>query len=381
MATLAQTNEWLPNWATHPGEHLAEYIEMHGWSQADFARLADLTPKLVSTIIKGTNPVTHDTAIKLERVLGLKAQVWTNLQNNWDLFQARQKAQVTAPETAGWLRRFPIKELKTRGVLPNVKDEGVLADALLHFLRIGSPSAYPAKVSSLAVHHRQSNRSGSLPEHVFAWLLLGEHQASSMSLPPFDEEMFLQAVQEIRGLTVEDDPQVFAPRMVDLCQQAGVALVFEKPISKTCLFGSARWLDPERAIIQMSLRMKTNDHFWWTFFHEAAHLVLHRGQNFADDQNGEGDGVEIQADQWAEETLVGRERFDGFVRRAPRSELDVRTFASECRIHPGIVVGMLQHRGVLPWSYLNKLKARYEWTSDPEQAAKAEQSDGQAAYV
>jgi HTH-type transcriptional regulator/antitoxin HigA len=84
--------------------------------------------------------------------------------------------------------------------------------------------------------------------------------------------------------------------------------VFEKQISKTALFGSARWLDADHAIIQMSLRMKSNDHFWWTFFHEAAHILLHRGRNFADDQNGVGDGLEDEADRWAEEMLVGSQR-------------------------------------------------------------------------
>jgi HTH-type transcriptional regulator/antitoxin HigA len=73
---------------------------------------------------------------------------------------------------------------------------------------------------------------------------------------------------------------------------AGVAVALEKPISKTCLFGSARWLDPDHANIQMSLRMRTNDHFWRTFFHEVSHVVLHTGRNFADDPGAESDSVE-----------------------------------------------------------------------------------------
>lgn len=86
----ALKEEWAPDWAIHPGEHLAEHIEARGWSQAEFARLADLSPKLVSTIINGTNPVTAETAVKLERDLGMKAYIWTGLQADWDLHQARQ---------------------------------------------------------------------------------------------------------------------------------------------------------------------------------------------------------------------------------------------------------------------------------------------------
>lgn len=80
-----------PNWATHPGEHLAEQIEARGRSQADLARAARLSPKLVSTIISGRNPVTAETAIKLESALGMKAEVWVGLQSNWDLFRARAR--------------------------------------------------------------------------------------------------------------------------------------------------------------------------------------------------------------------------------------------------------------------------------------------------
>lgn len=152
--------------------------------------------------------------------------------------------------------------------------------------------------------------------------------------------------------------------MKQLCSEAGVALIFEKPIAKTCLFGSARWLDDDRAVIQMSLRMKTNDHFWWTFFHEAAHIVLHRGRTFVDDQGGEGDGTERQADEWAADLLVGRERFEAFKATRPRSALEIRRFADEVGIHAGILVGMLQHEGIVPHSHLNGLKVRFDWADE-----------------
>jgi HTH-type transcriptional regulator/antitoxin HigA len=93
----ATKREWTPNWAIHPGTLLEEHLEARGISQAEFARLAGITPKLVSTIIKGLNPVTAETAIRFERVLGLKAYIWTGIQAKWDLFQARADA-TTAPD-------------------------------------------------------------------------------------------------------------------------------------------------------------------------------------------------------------------------------------------------------------------------------------------
>jgi HTH-type transcriptional regulator/antitoxin HigA len=193
--------------------------------------------------------------------------------------------------------------------------------------------------------------------------MLGEWRARAMNLAPFDAEKFQEAIRQIRMLTTEHLANVL-PEMKELCRGAGVALVLEPPISKTCLFGSARWSDVDRAIIQISLRMKTNDHFWWTFFHEAAHITLHRGKNFADDKNSRGDGAEDAADRWAEEVLVGRERFARFKAMHPRSEVQVKEFAAGANLHPGIVVGMLQHAQIIPFSNLNKLKEKFQWCKD-----------------
>jgi HTH-type transcriptional regulator/antitoxin HigA len=363
MMNMNAQEKWRPNWATHPGQHLEEHLDVRGFRQAEFARVAGLTPKLVSDIINKKNPVTPETAIALERVLGLKAYIWTGLQANWDLFQAQQKARIAAKEHKSWLERFPVRDLKARGVLSSTNDEGTLLDELLKFLGVGKPEAYSLKLAALSVHHRKSTSYESLQDHVFTWLMLGEKEARSRDLPSFDAESFTNAVLKIRSLTKES-PEIFGPEMVKLCHDAGVAVVFEKPIGRTCLFGSTRWLDRERAVIQMSLRMKTNDHFWWTFFHECGHILMHRGQNFADDKNAEGDGIEKEADRWAESILYGKEGVSPILDNPPKSEAAIRRLADAFRLHPGIVVGMLQHYRVISHAYCNNLKDTFEWKEE-----------------
>ena len=348
----------------HPGEHLAEYIDARGWSQAEFSRLADLTPKLVSEIVNAKNPVTPETAIKLERVLGLKDYIWLGLQRDWDLHQARQKTMEVAPEQKSWLVLFPIKEMKSQKLLPDTTSDGRLLDALLRLLGVGDPLAYVSKCNGFAVQHRKSQSFESSRDHVFTWLMLGEQRARAMNLPAFDETKFEKAVREIRKLTREE-PRVFEPAMKRLCHDAGVAVIFMKPLGQTRLFGSAWWIDGnQRAIIQMSLRMKTNDHFWWTFFHECGHIALHRGKNFADDQNSRGDGPEAEADRWAETLIYGRNTLKTILADPPRSEASVRRLADGLKIHPGIIVGMLQHYRQLPFQKLNHLKTKFQWADE-----------------
>lgn len=361
--TNAASGNWQPNWATHPGDHIAEHIEANGWTQAEFARLAGLSPKLVSTIINKSNPVTPETAIRLERVLGVNAHVWTNLQAEWDLHEARIQEAVGSRDAESWLAEFPIREIKKRCGLPEKTETSELLDFVLSLLGIGNPLALISKINSLAVHHRRAASRVPSDVHVLTWLMLGEWRAKDIDLPAFDADRFYSALQTIRLLTTED-PEIFEPIMREECRRSGVALVFEKPLPKICLYGSARWMGSERAIIQMSLRMKSNDHFWWTFFHEAGHIMLHRGKNFADDQGATGDGPESEADAFAEDILVGRERLRAFLEQKPHSASRVREFASSLNIHPGIIVGMLQHRGVVPYSQLNGLKVKFAWTDE-----------------
>jgi HTH-type transcriptional regulator/antitoxin HigA len=353
--------EWSPNWAIHPGVLLQEHLESRDLSQAEFARVAGLTPKLVSTIIKGSNPVTAETAIRLERVLGLKAYIWTGIQSRWDLFQAR-KVDGT-PDTRKWLSLFPIAELKQRNWLTQTNNEKELVDSLLHLFQIGTPEAYSAKVRAFAAHHRRSKRHATSEHNVFTWLMLGGCTARQSNMSTFDSRKFNDALQKIRNFTT-GNPNAFIAEMKILCCDAGVALVLERPMSKTFLCGSALWIDPYRALIQISPAIKSNDQFWWTFFHEAAHIVLHRGRNFIDDQNGVGDEVEEEADSWAEDILVGRDRFAQFKATQPRSGREIIAFADRVGVHAGIIVGMLQHSHVLPPRHLNHLKLKFEISSE-----------------
>ena len=72
---------------THPGQMLIEeFLRPHGISQSAFAiRLGISFPRL-NEMIRGKRPVTPDTALRLERVLGMPADFWLGLQLDWDLW-------------------------------------------------------------------------------------------------------------------------------------------------------------------------------------------------------------------------------------------------------------------------------------------------------
>src|SRR5262249_18258478 len=92
---------------------------------------------------------------------------------------------------------------------------------------------------------------------------------------PYDADRFLDALDDVRPLT-RLAPQEWYPRLVELCARAGVAVVVVDTFEGARANGATRWLAPTKALIQVSLRYRWEDVFWFTFFHEAAHVVLHR---------------------------------------------------------------------------------------------------------
>lgn len=115
-------------------------------------------------------------------------------------------------------------------------------------------------------------------------------------------------------------------------------------------------------MLMLSLRFRSNDHLWFSFFHEAAHILLHRKRlMFLEFDKNAGQREEVEANRFAADVLIppqaARELF-----AMPKSKSEVEVFADRLGIAPGIVVGRIQHEGLLPHTHLNDLKVRYAWT-------------------
>jgi addiction module HigA family antidote len=351
-----------PDYAVHPGMLLEQELEHRRLSQADFARRIARTPKLVSEIISGKNPVEPETAIQFERVLGIGADIWLRMEAQFRLHKARfaEKQELSAYEQ--WLKDFPVKELMNRHVIRKAGTTAEKTLDLLTFFGVASHAAFNQRYENVAVHYRRSMAMQASRTCLLTWLRLGEIKASQESVAAYNKAQFRGVLMEIRKLTNERIEQ-FLPKMKALCAQSGVVFVLIPPLPKTCLSGAAYWSQDTTPVLQQSLRHKTNDHFWFTFFHEAAHILLHSSKAlYADDETGKADGVEEEANNFATEVLVGRKTFTAFLTENPRSKEAVKEFAAQKEIHPGIVVGMLQHHGIIPWSHLNYLKTRFSWT-------------------
>ena len=364
----ASTNQYNPDYAVPPGWVLEEELEEMGLSQAEFARRCGRSAKLISEIISGKASIEPQTAIQFDRVLGGGADIWLRLESTYRLRLARQAEAKAAAESVEWARQFPIKELVERGLFVKPSSTSDTVDAVLSFFGVGSVDAWQSKYSATAVAYRHSSSFESNRTALSTWLRLGEIEAEEMECDDYDRESFLGSLTDVRALTRGLDGSIFG-RSQELCRQSGVALCFTKPFKGVAVSGASYWLPGKRPVIQLSARHKTDDHLWFSLFHEAAHILLHSKKRvFIDAIRGKSDcngpeesEAESEANKWAGDFLIPRAQWDKFTGTFLNRDAEVRLFAEEQGIAPGIVVGRLQREGILPWNRLNGLKRKLEW--------------------
>lgn len=352
-------NQYRPDYAVPPGWVLEERLDAQGISQAEVARRCGRSPKLISEIISGKAPLEPATALQFEKVLGVDASLWLGIEADYRLHRARKAEAAEAAEFATWLKKFPVAELVNRGVLQKSKSKVETFFGLLSFFGVGSVKAWQMKYSLTNVAYRHSPSFESDKIALATWLRLGERDGEQQNCTDYNETHFKQALEEIRGLTRAPAEKGLA-KARQLCNRSGVALALIKPLPKTALSGAAWWLSPRKAIIQLSARHKTDDHLWFSLFHEAAHILLHSKKSvFIDDtkQDASAD-IESEANEWATNKLVPKREWARFVASGLYEKESICAFATAQGIAPGIVVGRLQHEGHIHWNQLNELKLR-----------------------
>ncbi len=368
----AQNNlEYTPDYAVAPGETLLETIEAFGMSQAELAIRTGRPVKTINEIIKGKASITPETALQLERVLGVPARFWSNLERSYREALARQEEQHRLKGQEEWLKEIPVRAMiKMQWIRSHTRKVQQIQE-VLGFFGVASPVQWEAIWKSKQVNFRQSAVFQSAPGAVAAWLRKGEIDAYRIECQPYNETRFLEALCRIRILT-QEPPQVFQPEVARLCADAGVAMVFVPELPKLQVSGATRWLSPKKALMQLSLRYKTDDQLWFTFFHEGCHVLKHGKREVFLEGNGLEDAKEHEANRFATDMLIPPTDYQQFVRRARFSKAAIQRFATDRGIAPGIVVGRLQHEKILPHTHCNDLKQRFEWVRPDEPSGSEE---------
>jgi plasmid maintenance system antidote protein VapI len=355
-----------PDWICPPGVTVATILKEKGLGTDDLAQRINWTAADIELLLNGTAVISENTARSLAETLGSTPDFWLRRETRYRKGLARLHQEAAEAARENWLDDVPVKEMVRFGWIQPMDDRTALAASVLRFFGVPDVATWRRSYQQ-AIHpaaFRASTKLDSKPGAIAAWLRQGEYEAGKIHCERWDPDAFRRQLQVIRRLTCERDPEVFVPELKRLCADCGVAVVAPLRAPKGCRASGASWfLAPGRPMLMLSFRYLTDDQLWFTFFHEAAHLLLHGNRSLF----LEGEGREISKDEeeanlFAANILVPPERQAEMLNLTLHRRPVVR-FAHDLGIAPGIIVGQLQkYRD--DYSFLNSLKRRYEWSED-----------------
>lgn len=364
-----------PTYAVHPGEYVQELLETYGMRQTELAIRLGITTKHLNNLINGKVPITFELANALEKVfVDHPARYWLSLQTTYDLLlrniQIAEQYKKDPQVYDEWLNQFDYTNLVKMGYVKefdSAKTTVARINNLLTFFGCSDMESWNnLYCSDLPASCRIAGASAAKVGNTSAWIRVGQilAQGYMQYVPEYNRSKFKEVLIQIRKLTI-DTSKGFSERMRKLCQEAGVILMFVKEIPRSGICGAAYWINCNSIpCIQMSLRFKKNDHFWFTFFHEAAHIIKeHKKVVFLDCDEIDNTDAENEADRLSRDFLIPPPAYSRFIRQGRFYKEDIINFANYLEIHPGIVVGRLQHDNKIEWSWHNSLKTTLEWSS------------------
>lgn len=344
-----------------PGDTIQETIDLMGMSQAELAERMGRPKEKINDVIKGREPISTVTAFQLENVLGTPASFWLNREKEYrkQLYELEQ--QQFFEKCLDWLQMFPVNEIRKLGWLPETRNKNVLVESTLKFFGVASPDEWNRIYidDEVSVAFRISLANTKNPYSVSAWLRIGELQSRNMNIKEYNKKTFRESLIDIKGLAYEA-PEDFHIQLQDICAACGVALVYTPNLPQAPISGATRWFH-NKPLIQLSGRFKTDDHFWFTFFHEAGHILLHGKKDiFLESLDGTevDDLKEEEANRFASQQLLLKSQLNDIISVQVLNDDVIISFAKKFGIPPGIIIGRLQHIKHIDYSIGNHLKRK-----------------------
>lgn len=345
-----------------PGETLLEWLESSDMTQTEFARRTNLTPKHINQVVKGGVGISPEVALAFDRVTGIPARYWLQLEVNFQAAKQLMTETENLSERLDLVDLFPYKELERLGRVKATPNKLERLRELLRFFGVATTAALEA-VSLQPRMLRASNAFEPSDGALATWLRLAEGLAGDVRTKPFDAVACREAISDLRALTLLPGLDWLDP-LRELTASVGIATVILKELPKCRVNGATRWLSPEKAMVALSFRHRRNDIFWFTFFHEMCHVLKHsKKETFIDAGNSDiAKELENEADAFAARTLIPANETHLLPTLTTPSE--VCRFAARIGVAPGIVVGRLQHDGLVHPSQMTTLFDRYRFTDD-----------------
>lgn len=357
---VVDSRDSLFNGSLSPGEVLRTLMETRSWTQEELALITRKSRKTIQEIMSGKSGITAEMAVVLGAAFETDPRDWLRLESMYRLARVRDRAATDVEKRAQLHRRAPIREMQRRGWIKSTSDISELESELKRFLGTSSLDENP----SFLVAPRRSSPMKPLTPAQLVWCVRAKQLAAALQVAKFDPSKLQETERQLRELAAYPKEARHVPKVL---AKYGIRFVVVEPLPGSKIDGATFWLDGRSPIIAVSMRYDRIDGFWQTVMHEFSHV--RHGDALSIDTEMIGDSaktdsvigdLERRANREAAGMLVPPAELESFIQRVGPlySRQRIIQFAHTVKIHPGIIIGQLQHRGEVGYSALRNLLSK-----------------------
>lgn len=347
----------------HPGETLQEVIEDRDMTQKELAIRTGMTEKHVSTIVNGSKPISVAFAKKLEYALGIEAAFWINLQSNYDreLLEFEEVNNISEEEI-GVLKRLKevIEYFSEKGWMNLDDNPAAKVLDLRKVMNISDLTDIPNLAYNAAFRAQVKNNKVD-PYVLFAWQRMCELLTQNVKVADeLDVDKLKARIPDIKNTMFLSGNRI-QKQLEKIFAECGIAFRIVKNFKGAPVQGFIKKTDDGNIVLCVTLRQSYADIFWFTLFHEIAHIINGDTKNkFVDIDSVSGE-AEARADKFASNTLIPATEYKKFIAKREFTLNSIKAFADKCGVPPYIIIGRLMKDGELELTAYNQERKRYTW--------------------
>lgn len=338
--------------ATPPGATIKEQLNDIGMTQKEFAARMNMTEKHISRLINGEVHLTPEMAVRLELVLGIPAQFWNKLEAVYREKVIKVEMENTMDADSRLVNNLPYNDMVKLGwVAPAKTQAEKIINLRSYFGVVSLHLLEDRKITKIACRRLAVTEKSDFL--LMAWAQRARLAAKEIVVSAINIKGLINSLVTIKNMT-RKKPEEFTAELKQILADNGIALVFLPHLKGSFLQG-ATFADGNKIVVGMTARGKDADKFWFSLFHELAHIVLgHIGKI-----NGTTIDDENAADEWAKNSLITPTDLHDFLKNNNISRENIIDFADNEGIAPSIVVGRLQYEKIIKYNMYNELKEKY----------------------
>lgn len=357
--------EYIPSIAFHPGDYIRDIVEEMDISQSEFAKRLGINDKVLSDLVNCKIPMSKEVAEKLSTMLGTSISVWLNLQLSYDENLLKNKINTGIKADEPILEILDYNYFVKLGVVIKTRDKMKKIEELRKFLTVSNLGILNSRDFLVNFRSSTSKESNKIIICANAWVQTAINEAKNIETDNYDAVKLKRYIPEIRKMTIED-PVEFVPVLKEKLSECGVALVFLPHLKNSGINGAVKWINNDKAMLAMNARGAYADIFWFAFFHELKHVLQHKISKTFITASKNSDielynsKLEDEANMFSTNLLIPPQKYERFVENRYFDSESIMRFSRDIGIHPGIVVGRLQHDRYIQFNSCNEMRVKYQ---------------------